>query len=99
MTPDEFRENDMLRSKLKELLREPAIAEAITALRLRYGGATTAVTPAPSEHDRAHAFSYLAGYNKAFTHLFGLSEAPKPRATDPVPFEHHAKNVPVNYYD
>lgn len=99
MTPDEFRENDELRNKLKALLHDPAFIEAANTLRLRYGVATTTVTPALSEHDRAHAFSYLAGYNKAFLHLASLAEAPKPRAKDPAPFEHIGKSVPVNPYE
>ena len=101
MTPDEFRENDDLRGRLKELLREPALAEAIASLRLRYGAAMTTMTPALSEHDRAHAFSYLAGYNKAFTHLAWMAEAPKPALLSqlPQPFEHAAKNVPEKPYE
>lgn len=101
MTPEEFREDDDLRGRLKELLRDPALDSAITTLRLRYGAATTTLTPALAEHDRAHAFSYLAGYNKAFVHLAWLAEAPKPAipAQMPMPFEHAADNISVNPYE
>lgn len=86
-TPSELQQDESFRAELRQALQNPALQIALGSLRFHRGLLRLSSAASPSAVVY-HTAVWTGGYNSALDELERLTEVPKPKAENSLPYDH-----------